>query len=80
MRGLSEHGQKLGMRRNGEKPMGSAAEERGLHREQTSLLAESSGTKQTLKTGSPSPTARTPRPRGCWNSSFPSSIWESQPG
>ena len=31
------------------------------------------------KTGSPLPIARTPGPRGCWNSSFPSSIWKSQP-
>ena len=30
-RGLSEHSRKLGMRRNGEKPMGSAPEERDLH-------------------------------------------------
>ena len=65
MRGLSEHGRKPRMRGNVEKPMGSAPEERGLHPEQTSSLAESSGTYQILKMGSPLPTARIPRPKGC---------------
>ena len=77
--GLSAHSRKLGMRRNGGKPTGSAPGEKGLHPEPTSSSAENSGTQQTLKTDSPSPTVRIPGPRGCWNSSFPSSIRKSQP-
>ena len=59
--------------------MGLALEERGLHPEWISLLAENSGMQRALKTGLPLPTAKIPGPRGCWNSSFPSSIQKSQP-
>ena len=80
MRELSVHGRKLGVQRDGGKPTGSALGEKGLHLEPTSSLAESSETQQILKTDSPSPTMRILGPRGCWNSSSPSSIRKSQPG
>ena len=80
MRKLSGHGRKLGVQKDEGKPTGLALGEKGLHLEPTSSLVESSETQQTLKMDSPSPTARIPGPRGCWNSSSPSSIRKSQPG
>ena len=50
MRGLSEHGRKLGMQRNGERPMDSASEEKVLHLGRINSSAENSGMRQALKT------------------------------
>ena len=65
MKGLSERDWNPGMQRNGERPMDSALEERGLHPEWISLLAENSGMPRVLKTDLPLPTARILEPRGC---------------
>ena len=58
--------------------MGLVPEERGLHPKRISSLAENSEMRQALKTGLPLSTVRILGPRGCWNSSFPSSIRKSQ--
>ena len=79
MRELPVHDRKLGVRRDGGKPTGSALGEKGLHLKPTSSLAENFEMQQTLKTDSPSPSVRIPGPRGCWNSSSPTSIRKSQP-